>query len=280
MATYSTSNIQWPTAQAFDPSAAASQVGTYTSNLLYQYPGYAAITRQLRGEVAPTTRQQLYQAGAERGIATGLQGADVTNAAMLQALGLTSEGIRQQGISNLAAATQALPQVDVQGLYVPASTAYTGSLQQASDLLREAGLQYRAELGEEGALERAQLGETGATERAGMAQAGETYRTQLGQAGQTERTQLGLTAAQSQAGASNRATSAVIQDLLGQYGGYMGAGTQPTYSALGSASQPAWNAGWEYGSTGAPFRGTQAEVGPYEPASGEAYWSDYWLSPD
>jgi len=56
---------------------------------------------QLRGEIPRDVINQIQQAGAERGIATGMPGSPNANAAYLRALGLTSIGQQQTGATNL-----------------------------------------------------------------------------------------------------------------------------------------------------------------------------------
>jgi hypothetical protein len=78
----------------------------YLANL----PNYASMvgqrsqntTNMLRGEVPPDVLRQIQQRGAERGVATGMTGGSNTNASWLQALGLTSLGLQQQGSKELS----------------------------------------------------------------------------------------------------------------------------------------------------------------------------------
>jgi len=86
----------------------------YQSNL----PGYESmlgaqtgdIQSELGGQVSPSTINLLQQQAAERGIGMGVApGSPVNNAAYLQALGQTSEGLQQQGVSNLATAIGETP---------------------------------------------------------------------------------------------------------------------------------------------------------------------------
>lgn len=82
------------------------------SALAYQnnLPGYGTNLAQqstntgsmLRGEVPLDVRNQIQQAGAERGIATGAPGSSNANASWLKALGLTSLGLQQQGGQNFS----------------------------------------------------------------------------------------------------------------------------------------------------------------------------------
>lgn len=72
----------------------------------------------LRGEVPADVTRQIMQAGAERGIATGSPGSPNANAAWLQALGLTSLGLQQQGSQNLS---QSIADTPVPQLFNPAS---------------------------------------------------------------------------------------------------------------------------------------------------------------
>lgn len=109
----------------------------YEANL----PDYANLVAQrsantgsmLRGEVPEDVRRQIINAGAERGIATGSPGSPNANAAWLQALGLTSIGLQQQGSANLSQSIQDTP---VPQLFNPASLFVPQTL--AADELRAA----------------------------------------------------------------------------------------------------------------------------------------------
>lgn len=73
-------------------------------------PNYAALSgsqsgligEELKGQVPQDVISEILQGAAERGIATGTSGSPNANAAYLRALGLTSLGLQQQGVSNLA----------------------------------------------------------------------------------------------------------------------------------------------------------------------------------
>jgi hypothetical protein len=64
----------------------------------------ANIGNELRGQVPPDVLRLLQQQGAERGVATGTAGSSNNDAAYLQALGLTSIGLQEQGQRDLSAA--------------------------------------------------------------------------------------------------------------------------------------------------------------------------------
>lgn len=89
-------------------------------------PGYDSLIGQdsvnigsnLRGEIPPDVLRLLQQQAAERGVATGSPGSDNTNASYLQALGLTSLGLQEQGQKGLTAAVDRTP---VPQLFNPAS---------------------------------------------------------------------------------------------------------------------------------------------------------------
>lgn len=69
---------------------------------LEQYPGLDVIKSQLAGQVPEDVKRNLIQGAAERGVATGMPGAPITNAQYLRGLGLTSLGLQQQGLTNLS----------------------------------------------------------------------------------------------------------------------------------------------------------------------------------
>lgn len=104
----------------------------------YQFglPGYSGLLQQrsknvgglLRGEVPPDVLQQIQQAGAERGVATGSPGSPNANAAWLRALGLTSLGLQQEGSKQLSQSLADVPVPELwnpMALYVPERTAST-----------------------------------------------------------------------------------------------------------------------------------------------------------
>lgn len=97
----------------------------YIANL----PGYLGLTQQrsanigsqLAGQVSPSTTNLLAQRGAERGIGVGAGGPNAASA-WLAALGLTSEGLQQQGQANLSQAIADTPVPEIwnpMSLYVP-----------------------------------------------------------------------------------------------------------------------------------------------------------------
>lgn len=62
------------------------------------------ISSELSGQLPNDVIRQLTQSAAERGIATGAPGSDNANSSLLQALGLNSLQLQQQGQQNLSAA--------------------------------------------------------------------------------------------------------------------------------------------------------------------------------
>ena len=112
---------------------AGQAVAPYAANL----PNYAALTQtassnilgDLQGQVSPDTIRLLTQQGAERGAATGQATGPNTNAAFLQALGLTSEELKRQGQSELSAAMARTP---TGPQFNPASLFVTPEQQQAA----------------------------------------------------------------------------------------------------------------------------------------------------
>jgi hypothetical protein len=92
---------------------AAGAQGAVASGL----PGYAGmlgtssqnIQSDLMGQVSPDVWNQIQQAGAERGVATGSPGGPNANAAMLAALGKTSMGLQAQGQQELTGAVNRTP---------------------------------------------------------------------------------------------------------------------------------------------------------------------------
>jgi len=80
------------------------QYGAMTSQ------GSADILSNLQGQVSPSTVNQITQEAAERGIGAGLAaGSPNDNAALLSALGQTSEGLQSQGLQELAQAISQTP---------------------------------------------------------------------------------------------------------------------------------------------------------------------------
>jgi len=102
----------------------------YLANL----PNYAGMVGQrsqnttnlLRGEVPPDVLRQIQQRGAERGVSTGMTGGPNMNASWLQALGLTSLGLQQQGSKEL---TQSIADTPVPEPWNPISL-YLAQLEQ------------------------------------------------------------------------------------------------------------------------------------------------------
>ncbi len=91
------------------------------SQLLNNYnmaiPNYSALTssasgvtgQELQGQLPQDVINQLQQQAAERGISTGSPGSPNSNAAYLKALGLTSLGEQQTGMTNLSQLTASAP---------------------------------------------------------------------------------------------------------------------------------------------------------------------------
>lgn len=107
------------------------------ANQFAQLPGYtqdlsnigASIADLTAGKIPTDVLTQLQQAAAERGIATGSPGSPNADAAYLRALGLTSLGLQNQGLTNLKTALGTLPSAP---LFNPASFYYTPEQQQAA----------------------------------------------------------------------------------------------------------------------------------------------------
>ena len=101
---------------------------------LANLPNYAGMVGQrsanttnlLRGEVPPDVLRQIQQRGAERGVSTGMTGGPNMNASWLQALGLTSLGLQQQGSKEL---TQSIADTPVPEPWNPISL-YLAELEQ------------------------------------------------------------------------------------------------------------------------------------------------------
>jgi hypothetical protein len=93
------------TATALNPFNQEQLLGQYNMAI----PNYAALTQtasgnamqQLNGQVPDDVISQLLTGAAERGITGGMPGSPNSNAAYLRALGLTSIGQEQTGMSNL-----------------------------------------------------------------------------------------------------------------------------------------------------------------------------------
>ncbi len=114
------------------------------NQLMGQYnmaiPNYAALTStasgnamsQLEGKVPQDVINLLTQQAAERGITTGMPASDNSNAAYLRALGLTSIGQQQTGMSNLHQLTADAP---IAPLFNPSSMFVTPEQQQEAQYM-------------------------------------------------------------------------------------------------------------------------------------------------
>lgn len=110
----SVASVPPPKPTVLDSTNQAIQAGTTAYS---QLPGYAGditnlggvIAGETSGQVPSSVANQIAQSAAERGVGTGTYGSEGSNAALLQALGLTSLNLTQQGQSNLNTATAALP---------------------------------------------------------------------------------------------------------------------------------------------------------------------------
>lgn len=105
-----------------------SQQSQLTSNFNTAIPNYQALTQtassdignNLHGVVPPDVINLLTQQGAERGITTGMPASGNANAAYLRALGLTSLGREDLGVSQLDSTRQSAA-ATVAPLFNPAS---------------------------------------------------------------------------------------------------------------------------------------------------------------
>lgn len=112
---------------------AQQAAGQYEANL----PGYDALNRQssenilsdLAGTVSPDVMALLAQTAAERGGASGITGSPNSNAALLRALGLTSDALKARGQTELTGAIQRTP---TSPLFNVASMLTTPDQQQAA----------------------------------------------------------------------------------------------------------------------------------------------------
>lgn len=93
-----------PTLNMPTPEELGAQQGQYYNAFLPSYQGMGIIQDQLGGKLSQSLKDQLWQAGAERGVAMGSPEGANTNAALLRAMGLTTEQLQQQGLTNLNAA--------------------------------------------------------------------------------------------------------------------------------------------------------------------------------
>jgi len=113
-------------------------------------PGYEQLAQKyssvlgslLSGQVPSDVWYQLQRRAAERGVAMGMPGAPVVNTALLRALGLTSLGLQQAGLSAAQQAFSQLPTYDVTN-YMPqlVSTLMQAGLPDVSTLLNLSWLQ-------------------------------------------------------------------------------------------------------------------------------------------
>ena len=92
--------------QGVGAASGAGAAAQYSSLLpgLSGYLGQAGgnVATELSGQLPQDVINQIEQAGAERGVATGSPGSPNSNAAMLKALGLTSLGLEEQGATDLS----------------------------------------------------------------------------------------------------------------------------------------------------------------------------------
>lgn len=137
-------------ALAADASALPSILGlagninlSNQQNLIQQLraglPGYDALTAAssgniqnlLHGVIPQDVKNLITQNAAERGIATGLYDSPNADASLLQALGLTSLGLQQQGEGELTSAIQRTPTVspmDISKMLIDPTQAYEAKL--------------------------------------------------------------------------------------------------------------------------------------------------------
>jgi hypothetical protein len=120
------------------PSAATlgTEQGQYIHNALSGYAGMPIIQSQLAGEVSPDVMSNIYQTAAERGVSGSGVGSPNSNAAMLRALGLTSMGQQEKGLSSLNSAIGTVPALNPLGLSGQALSAYQTQLSQAEENAR------------------------------------------------------------------------------------------------------------------------------------------------
>ena len=115
----------------------AMEAGNLAYNQLPKYQGSLShigknINSMVKGEVPADVLRQIQQTAAERGIATGSPGGPNSNAAMLQALGLTSLQLQNQGQQNLQGILPTLPGAQISqnpGFYVSPQQQYERDLQ-------------------------------------------------------------------------------------------------------------------------------------------------------
>lgn len=107
-------------------------------------PGYTANMNQwasdisdlLAGKISSGTKYNLAQSAAERGISTGTGGSQSNNSAWLRALGLTEEGLKQQGgteLSSMIGSAIKSPTMDVSQYFTTPSDVQ--SAQYAADVI-------------------------------------------------------------------------------------------------------------------------------------------------
>lgn len=119
-----------PTQNQPTPEELGAQQGEYYSGFLPSYKGMRVIEDQLAGNLSDSLKSQLWQAAAERGLSMGSpEGANV-NAALLRAMGLTTEQLQQQGLTNLNAAYALAPKLNPLGQSQQKLDAYVAQLNQ------------------------------------------------------------------------------------------------------------------------------------------------------
>lgn len=114
---------------------AQQAAGQYEANL----PGYEQMQQQssqnilsdLSGAVSPDVQNLLSQTAAERGASSGITGSPNSNAALLRALGITSDALKARGQTELTGAIQRTP---TSPLFNVASMMVSPSDQQAAQM--------------------------------------------------------------------------------------------------------------------------------------------------
>lgn len=97
-----------PSAYGSVPNIPATSTNTTTSSWAPNLPNYAGLAGQasdlastwMKGQLSPDVIANMATAGAERGVAMGSPGSPNANAAYLRALGLSSQGLQQQGLQD------------------------------------------------------------------------------------------------------------------------------------------------------------------------------------
>lgn len=218
---------------------------------LDQFPGYDAIMSDIKGIISPDVKTQLTQTAAERGIRMGMPGAPATDAALMRAIGLTSDTLRSRGIAELEPLYQ-------QGVSEAGQTSRLGmSLANQMEIakLQEAGLSARqaAALSNQIQLEQMRLGSAASLQSKELAAAME--RLKVGNASQKDIEKLRIAsqeALQTQEIASKEKMQqqqlelekyiADLRDKLGYYGinqeaARYGAAAAPRYAQVSASDK-------------------------------------------